>query len=100
MGYVGKWHLYPLSEQYKIVPENMKYGFTDYWRNSTNYQERYNTGYYDEEGLLHKLEGYAPHAQMDGVNYSDFLKDPGQQGPKSVFLNGIAPPYLFENTFY
>ncbi len=65
MGYVGKWHLYPESEQFNVVPEVYRYGFTDCWRKSSNYQDRYNTGYYDDEGNFNKLDGYAPAAQMD-----------------------------------
>ena len=65
MGYVGKWHLYPESENFKVVPLDYRYGFTDYWRKSSNYQDRYNTGYYDDNEVLHKLDGYAPTAQMD-----------------------------------
>lgn len=65
MAYVGKWHLYPESEDYKVVPTENRFGFTDYWRKSSNYQDRYNTGYYDDSGVFHKLSGYGPSAQMD-----------------------------------
>lgn len=72
MGYVGKWHLYPETNENKVVPEEFRYGFTDYWRKSSNYKDRYNTGYYDNKGVFHKLDGYAPTAQMDQL--MEFVK--------------------------
>lgn len=74
-GVIGKWHITPYgqvrgerlppSHPEVSPPGPSRFGFDAYWGLSHNYQRRFDTRYFDEDGNEFIYEGYAPHAQMD-----------------------------------
>ncbi len=92
-GYVGKWHLYPGSDTGTLVPPgDHRHGFDDFWRACHNYNDRYDTRTYDDDGIEFVLPGYAPKSQMDLVQ--EFIEE-HTGGPFCIFLSWQPPhtPY-------
>ena len=102
-GYVGKWHLYPEYSGAKTnsttdkptnflqVPPEFRYGF-DWWRNSFDYGDYYATKYFDDQGVVRTLEGYAPAAQ---INQAIEFIEANQRNPFAVVVSFLPPhpPY-------